>query len=225
MTKRGMTVGWCVLGLALSAAAPAWAQDQAATTERTFRLSEGVTLFVLNPDGRAFTVSLDVRDLNLLANGPRETLFKVYDPDGVPVVREIIPDDGCGGANFPDRTGGWDHELQYYANLYVKGTLPLFRWSAGPSPERLKTLVARTFDRPIQGGRKACTGSCWRARRTSTSACVCRRTCGWASRATRRSCRATATCSRRRSSTCRRGPAGSSSPSPSRICRAPGGSS
>ena len=71
----------------------------------------------------------------------------------MPVVREVIPDDGCAEANFPDRIGGWDHELQYYANLYAKGTVPSFRWSAWSSPARLKTLVARNFDRPIAGGK------------------------------------------------------------------------
>ncbi len=61
--------------LALLTAVAAGAQaPAAATTERTFRLHEGVTLFVLNPDGKAFTVGLEVRDLNLFANGPRETL-------------------------------------------------------------------------------------------------------------------------------------------------------
>ncbi len=135
------------------AALPAQAQ-QAETVERTFRLCEGVTLFILNPEGKDFSVSLDVRDLNLLANGPREVLFKVYDPEGFPVVREIIPDDGCGEANFPERIGGWDHELQYYANLYAKGTAPSYRWSAWSHPARLKTLVARTFDRPIPGGKR-----------------------------------------------------------------------
>ena len=62
--------------------------------EQFFRLHEGVTAYVPNPDGKDFSVRLDVRDLNLYANGPREVLFKVYDPDGKPVVREIIPDDG-----------------------------------------------------------------------------------------------------------------------------------
>jgi hypothetical protein len=128
--------------------------EAADLAEQTFRLCEGVTVFVVNPEGRAFTVGLDIRDLNLFANGPRETLFKVYDPDGIPVVREFIPDDGCGDANFPDRIGGWDHELQYYANLYAKGSTPSFRWSAWSNPARLKTLVARNFDRPIPGGKK-----------------------------------------------------------------------
>jgi hypothetical protein len=138
----------------LLTAGPVQSQQADATTEHTFRLCEGVTLFVINPADQDFTVSVDVRDLNLFANGPRETLFKVYDPDGWPVVREFIPDDGCGDANFPDRIGGWDHELQYYANLRVKGSLPSFRWSAWSHPQRLKTLVARTFDRPIRGAKK-----------------------------------------------------------------------
>jgi hypothetical protein len=126
----------------------------AQTTEQFFRLHEGITAYVNNPEGKDFTVSLDVRDLNLYANGPREVLFKVYDPDGKPVVREIIPDDGCTTANLPDRIGGWDHELQAIINHYVKGTVPSFRWSAWSDPNRLKTIVARTFDRSIKGGKK-----------------------------------------------------------------------
>lgn len=130
------------------------AAAQAATNGQTYRLYEGITVYINNPEGKDFTVSLDVRDLNLMANGPRELLFKVYDPEGQPVVREVIPDDGCATPNFPDRIGGWDHELQYYANLYAKGTLPSFRWSAWSDPARLNTLVARTFERPIKGGKK-----------------------------------------------------------------------
>lgn len=125
-----------------------------AQTEHTYRLFNGTTLYINNPDGKAFDLTLDVRDLNIFANGPREVLFKVYDPDGRPVVREVIPDDGCTSSNFPDRIGGWDHELQYYANLYAKGTNPSFRWSAWSDPNRLKTLVARTFKRSIKGGAK-----------------------------------------------------------------------
>ena len=121
---------------------------------RTFRLHEGITAYVVNPEGKDFTVSLDVRDINLYANGPRELLFKVYDPDGRPVVREIIPDDGCGTANMPGRIGGWDHELQCFINYYAKGTTPMFRWSAWSDPSRLNTIVARTFDRPVKGGGK-----------------------------------------------------------------------
>lgn len=119
-----------------------------------YRLHEGITAYVNNPDGKEFKVSLDVRDLNLYANGPREVLFKVYDPDGKPVVREVIPDDGCTTANLPDRIGGWDHELQAFINHYAKGTTPLFRWSAWSDPNRLKTQVARTFERSIKAGKK-----------------------------------------------------------------------
>ena len=122
--------------------------------EHTFRLYEGVTLYAHVPDGAPFTLELEVRDLNLLAGGPRETLLKVYDPDGVPVVREVIADDGCASANFPDRIGGWDHELQYYGNLYAKGTWPSFRWSAWSDPARLRTIVARPFAYRVGGGKK-----------------------------------------------------------------------
>lgn len=118
-----------------------------------YRLHEGLTTYIHNPDGKDFTINLDVRDLNLFANGPREVLFKVYDPDGKPVVREVIADDGVTSPNFPDRIGGWDHELQYYMNLNAKGTVPAFRFSAWSDPKRLETIVKRTFTRPIKGGK------------------------------------------------------------------------
>lgn len=149
MTNRSRLF-WLFLFAMLAPALTSLAQ----TSEQVFRMNEGVTVFAVNPEGKDFTVSIDVRDINLFANGPRETMFKVYDPDGKPVVREMIPDDGCGEANFQDRIGGWDHELQYYANLYAKGTAPSFRWSAWSSPARLKTITPRTFDRPIKGGKK-----------------------------------------------------------------------
>ena len=78
---------------------PGFAAGADEQTSRVFRLYEGVTFYVVNSEGKDFTISLDVRDINLMANGPREVLFKVYDPDGQPVVREVIPDDGCATAN------------------------------------------------------------------------------------------------------------------------------
>jgi hypothetical protein len=139
----------CCLVLMMSVP-PTYAADDG----QFYRLFEGITAYVDNPEGKDFTIGLDVRDLNLVANGPREVLFKVYDPDGKPVVREIIPDDGCVSPNFPERIAGWDQELQYYANLYEKGTAPSYRWSAWSDPNRLKTIVARNFDRLIKGGKK-----------------------------------------------------------------------
>ncbi|MBI3986719.1 MAG: hypothetical protein HY343_07360 [Lentisphaerae bacterium] len=129
-------------------------QGSASDDGQVFRLYDGVTAYVANPEGKDFTVSLDVRDINLSANGPREILFKIYDPDGLPVVREIIPDDGCTPANPPDRVGGWDHELQSFMTHYAAGTTPSSRWSAWSDPAHLKTLTARAFDRPVKGGKK-----------------------------------------------------------------------
>lgn len=140
---------WTLFLLALLAA-----PIQAQPAEQTYRLHEGITAYVVNSDGKDFTVSLDVRDLNLQANGPREILFKVYGPDGKPIVREVIPDDGCTTSNMPDRIGGWDHELQSFINHYAKGSVPTYRWSAWSDPKRLKTLVARTYDRPVKASGK-----------------------------------------------------------------------
>jgi hypothetical protein len=131
--------------------APCGATDSAAS--RTWRLYEGITVYVANPEGRAFSVGLDVRDLNLVADGPREVLYKVYDPDGRPIVREFIPDDGVARPNFPDRPGGWDHELQYFGNLHAKGTQPTLRWSATSDEAFLATAVARTFEEQVPAGK------------------------------------------------------------------------
>jgi hypothetical protein len=122
--------------------------------EKTFRLYQGVTLYVNNESGKAFDVTLKLRDINIYAGGPREVLFKVYTPDGKPVVREFIPDDGVTSSNFPGRIGSWDHELGYHANLYAKGATPTIRFSAYSDPARLNSLVARTFKRSIKGGGK-----------------------------------------------------------------------
>lgn len=140
------------LRLAAAAAVAAILGADAAAEERFHRLHEGLTVYVQVPDAREFTVGLDVRDLNLQANGPREILFKVYDPSGKPAVREVIPDDGCTTANLPDRIGGWDHELQSFVNHFVKGTTPSIRWSAWSDPARLATIQPRRFDRTIAGG-------------------------------------------------------------------------
>ncbi|MBI2437897.1 MAG: hypothetical protein HYV36_03680 [Lentisphaerae bacterium] len=153
--QRQVTMAALATLIISAATAQTVSNDQTlAEPGQAYRLYEGITVYINNPEGKDFTVSIDVRDLNLRANGPREMLLKLYDPDGQPVVREIIPDDGCVTPNFPDRIGGWDHELQYYANLYAKGTFPSFRWSAWSDPARLNTLVKRAFARPIKGGKK-----------------------------------------------------------------------
>jgi len=144
----------CALQLFCCFGSAETANAQPKNTRRTYRFAEGITAYVSNPEGKKFTVDLDVRDLNLFANGPREVLFKIYDPDGIPVVREFIADDGVTTPNFPGRIGGWDHELQYYANLREKGTEPSFRWSAWSDEARLNSIVKRTFSRPINGGKK-----------------------------------------------------------------------
>lgn len=128
-------------------------QSSGSAAEVTCRLYQGVTAYVDNSKGGDFTVELDVRDLNIFANGPREILFKVYDPDGQAVVREYIPDDGVESKHYLPRIGGWDHELEYYELCRSKGTLPMGRWSAWSDPARLKTLTARTFTRQIQGAK------------------------------------------------------------------------
>ncbi len=120
----------------------------------TFRLYDGITAYVPNPDGKDFTVKLDVRDLNLLETGPREVLVKIYDPAGKPVVRTVIADDGIVSKATLPPAGAWDHEAWYYAYCRMQGTLPMVRWSAFSSADRLGNHTKRTFTYPIQGGGK-----------------------------------------------------------------------
>lgn len=124
----------------------------------THRLYDGLTLFVDNPEGRAFDVDLGVRDLNLHENGPREVLFKVTDPRGNVPVREVIPDDGVTSPVTPVARGGFGHESWYYAHLAMQGTTPATRWSAPSQPDRLAVVPVRTFKRTVPAG----PGGVWR---------------------------------------------------------------
>lgn len=126
----------------------------AVLAQSTHRLQDGITAFVNNADGKDFTVALTVRDLNLFETGPRELLVKVYDPDGKPVVRQVIPDDGVVSKAFLPPIGAWDHEAWYYAYCYMKGTQPMIRWSAFSEPDRLASVAKRDFNFAVKGGKK-----------------------------------------------------------------------
>jgi hypothetical protein len=123
-------------------------------TQPTYRLYEGLTLLISNPDGKAFKFTLDVRDLNLMEPGPQELLFKIYDPAGRAIVREIIPDDGVTTPINQGPTGGWDHEGWYYLYQYNRGANPMLRWSAFAAPDRLAATPVRSFERSIPAGAK-----------------------------------------------------------------------
>ena len=120
----------------------------------TLRFYQGVTAYVNNPSGKAFEVGLEVRDWNLLEQGPREVLLKIYDPDGRLLEREVIEDDGVAGPTYLPETGGWDHEMWYYALLYGRGSKPMIRWSSFTEPARLQTLQARTRTYSVSKGKK-----------------------------------------------------------------------
>ncbi|NLL83884.1 MAG: hypothetical protein GX230_06550 [Lentisphaerae bacterium] len=125
-----------------------------AQNESQFRFYQGLTAYVDNPEGVDFNVTLDVRDWNMLENGPRELLLKIYDPEGYPVVREVVPDDGITGEAFMPETGGWDHEMWYYTLCYSRGTVPMTRWSAYSDPGRVAMLAHRTFTYNVKGTAK-----------------------------------------------------------------------
>ena len=118
----------------------------------THRLHDGLTLFVHNPTGRPFDLSLDVRDINLSENGPREVLLKVYDPVGANPVRTVIPDDGVTSPAALPAKGALGHEAWYLAHLRMMGTEPQWRWSAPSQPDRLAATPKRTFTHTVPAG-------------------------------------------------------------------------
>lgn len=120
----------------------------------TYRLYDGITAYVPNPEGKDFNVKLEVRDLNLLESGPREILVKIYDPAGKVLVRSVIPDDGVASKAFLPAAGAWDHEAWYYAYCRMQGAQPMLRWSAFSNIDRLAAHSKRTFTYPISAGVK-----------------------------------------------------------------------
>ena len=125
-----------------------------ATAEQTYRLHDGVTAFVHNATGREFSVTLDVRDINMFEEGPREVLVKIYDPAGRALVREVLPDDGLTQPAYQHPAGAWDHEGWYYAWSRMQGEAPMIRWSAFSDPQRLATIAKRTFEYKIPAGKR-----------------------------------------------------------------------
>jgi len=119
-----------------------------------YRLYDGVTAFINNPRGEGFTLTLEVADINFQSVCPGELLVKVYPPDGMPVVREVIPDDGVSAPSYAPPVAGWDHEAWYYATCYSRGLRPMVRWSSFSDPARLAAMPKRTFKFPIAGGQK-----------------------------------------------------------------------
>ena len=119
----------------------------------TFRFYQGVTTYIANPAGKAFDITVDVRDWNLMENGPREVLFKVYDPDGRLVRRQVIEDDGIQGHAYQPEAGGWDHEMWYHLLNYARGSQPMIAWSSLTSATRVNALAKRTFTQSIEAGK------------------------------------------------------------------------
>ena len=144
-----------VLILLLALAVPGQVRAADPTADGvTLRFYQGVVAYVNNPEGKDFDISIAVREWNLVENGPREVLVKVYDPDGHSVVRTIVPDDGVVGDAFMPEAGGWDHEMWYYMLNYGTGSVPMFRWSSLTEPTRVARLQARDFTYPVAGGKK-----------------------------------------------------------------------
>jgi len=112
------------------------------------------TAFIDNSSGTDFVLNLEVRDINYQSRAPSELLVKVCPPDGIPVVRELVPDDGVNAAAYTPPVAGWDHEAFYYATCYARGIEPMLQWSSFSRPTRLATIPERTLTFPVSGGQK-----------------------------------------------------------------------
>jgi len=121
---------------------------------RTLRLYDAATFFILNPEGIDFEVQLDVRDINHRGCGPGEMLVKIYPPDGRPVVREVMPDDGVESKTYGPAVAAWDHEAWYYSSCYSRGLDPATRWSALSDPARLAAIRPQQLRYRITAGQK-----------------------------------------------------------------------
>lgn len=126
-----------------------WNTAAAVETGATFRLCDGITVYVNNPRGEPFRLELDVRDINIYESGPREVLVKVYDPDGKALVREVIPDDGVTRKALLPRGSGW-----YELLCYTRGLEPMMSWSSFSDPAYLESIHKRTFRWDIPGSKK-----------------------------------------------------------------------
>lgn len=134
--------------LLLLAGKPAVAETNASA----IRLYDGVTAYLPNPGGGAFTLALDVRDLNHLSRAPAELLFKIYDPDGRLLERRVLPDDGIAAPAYAPPVSGWDHEAWYYQVSRSRGLEPMVRWSHFSDPAFLASVPVRTFAFPVPAG-------------------------------------------------------------------------
>ncbi len=121
---------------------------------RTYRLYDAATFFFNNPEGIAFELKLDVRDINHRGCGPGEMLVKVYPPDGKLLVRAVMPDDGVESKTYGPVVAAWDHEAWYYSSCYTRGLDPATRWSALSDPARIDRIRPQELRYTIPGGQK-----------------------------------------------------------------------
>ena len=155
-TIAGSVFCLCAFLLAL-AAVPRMAEAAPSAAENdgtVLRFYQGATAYVVNPDGGAFDVAVDVQQWHLLENGPRELLIKIYDPEGKVIVRKLAEDDGVKGNAFMPEAGGWDHEMWYYTLCYSRGSQPMFRWSAFTEAGRLAAIPKQSFKFNVPAGPK-----------------------------------------------------------------------
>ena len=139
-----------VLATMVGQPATAWAQQSAdelesAAADTPRRLSNALTVFVDNTEGKPFDIEIDVLDINHLTPFPSELLVKLESPDGRVLVREVLPDDGIVDASWGTHGSSWASEAWYFGTAYSRGLEPAIRWSAFSNPQKLAQLPARTF--------------------------------------------------------------------------------
>ncbi|MBN1671753.1 MAG: hypothetical protein JXR37_12000 [Kiritimatiellae bacterium] len=62
--------------------------------DRFWRLRDTLVFHLHDAMGTGFGLQIDLRDMNVYCQGPREAVVAVFAPDGAPVATHVFPDDG-----------------------------------------------------------------------------------------------------------------------------------
>lgn len=119
-----------------------------------YHLRQGVTFYVANPAGISFAISVDIKDINTFCQGAQTLLLKVYDPDGLALYNEDVPDDGIVEGGYQQAWAGWDHELWARGASREIGAEPFFRWETFSSPQKLEKIRSAAKKIAVDAGKK-----------------------------------------------------------------------
>ena len=113
-----------------------------------YRLRAGVSFYLVHANDDPFSVTVDLKDINVYSQGPQTALLKMYDPAGNILHDEDLPDDGITDGGYNAAFAGWDHEIWTRGVDRESGTDFPFRNDAFSNPQKLEKMkgVTRTIN-------------------------------------------------------------------------------